>query len=269
MDLPIVERHIQATGRDAKGRKQYRYHERWREVRDEEKYGRTVAFAKVLPALRARIAGDLNRRSLSQRKVVAAVVRLMELTCIRVGNESYVKENGSYGTTTLRNQHVLVTGARVEFKFRGKSGKDHEIDLKDRRLAAIVGKCKELPGEQLFQYVDNEGRVQKIDSNHVNAYMRGATGDDFSAKDLRTWSGTVLAAHALRVRASLKEALRTVSTKLGNTPAVCRKDYIHPRIIAEFLRGVVVSAPRGPISVGLTPDERAVVTFLQKAPALA
>src|SRR5688572_14572125 len=189
--------HIQATGRDAKGRKQYRYHPRWRAVRDETKYQRLTSFARLLPRIRSRVARDLAREGLSRAQVVATVVRLLEATLIRVGNEEYARQNRSYGLTTMRDGHALVTGERVRFRFRGKSGRDHVIDLRDRRLSRIVKRCQELPGQQLFQYLDDRGRRRSIESADVNAYLREATGADFTAKDFRTWAGTVLAAWAL------------------------------------------------------------------------
>ena len=194
---PSPNGHIQATGRDARGRKQYRYHERWREVRDENKYDRMVVFGKALPKIRRRVNRDLKRRGLPREKVLATVVQLLERTFIRIGNEEYVKENKSFGLTTIRNHHVEVTAAKLEFRFRGKGGKKHEVDVTDRRLAKIIRQLQDLPGQEIFQYVDDEGEVRDVTSQDVNDYLREITGEEFTAKDFRTWAGTVLAAIAL------------------------------------------------------------------------
>jgi len=257
--------HLQATGRDARGRKQYRYHPRWREVRDETKFGRMVDFGNALPALRERTRHDLARHSLPREKVLATVVQLLEKTLIRVGNEEYARENKSYGLTTLRNRHVKATDASLRFSFRGKSGIEHRITLRDRRLARIVRQLRDLPGQELFQYIDDDGTRQSIDSADVNAYLHEITGQDFTAKDFRTWAGTVLCAVTLR------EFDACVSERLGNTPAVCRKSYIHPAILAGYLDGSMLhtlhdladetlSAETG----GLEKAERALLALLDR-----
>lgn len=242
---PVESGHIQATGRDAKGRKQYRYHPRWRQTRDETKYGRMIAFGKALPAIRARVDHDLTLPGLPREKVLATAVRLLETTLIRVGNEEYARTNKHYGLTTMLNRHVKVEGSKIVFKFRGKSGIRHTIDVKDRRLARIVARLQELPGQELFTYRDEEGKNQKIDSADVNAYLQEITGQPFTAKDFRTWAGTVLAALALQevaafetkaeARKNIVRAIENVSERLGNTPAICRKCYVHPAIIDSYL----------------------------------
>jgi len=244
---PIANGHLQATGRDAKGRKQYRYHSRWREVRDETKYARMVAFGQALPKIRQQVDQDLERRGLPREKVLATVVRLLETTLIRVGNEEYAKANRSFGLTTMRDEHVDISGSTVQFEFRGKSGKQHTIDISDRRLARIVKRCRDVPGYELFQYFDEEGQRQTIDSADVNEYLQAITGQDFTAKDFRTWAGTVLATVALQefetfdsqtqAKKNLVRAIETVSEQLGNTPSICRKCYIHPAVINTYLEG--------------------------------
>ena len=244
---PLPSGHIQASARDAKGRKQYRYHERWRKVRDETKFDRMIAFGEALPALRERVDADLEQTGLPRSKLLATVLRLLELTLIRVGNEEYKRANASYGLTTLRDRHVQVSGATLKFRFRGKSGKLHDVEVSDRRLAAVIKKCQAIPGHELFQYVDDDGQQQSIDSSDVNAYLRECTGEEFSAKDFRTWAGTVLAAQALRsaggvtsdgeAKKCIIEALKAVAKRLGNTPATCRKHYVHPSVIEAFLQG--------------------------------
>lgn len=270
--------HIQAVGRDAKGRKQYRYHERWRAARDEAKYERLGDFAKRLPKLRARTARDLKRPDLDRAKVVAAVVRLLEATLIRVGNEEYARHNSSYGLTTLRDRHATVAGSRVEFRFRGKSGRDHVVVLHDRRLGQIVKACQDLPGRTLFQYLDEKGRRRAITSADVNAYLRDAMSEDFSAKDFRTWSGSVLAACLLRRseaprsqrdgKRRVTKAIEAVSSKLGNTPAICRRSYVHPAVIEAYLEGSLPDAPAGlgRVRKHLKGDERALLAFLESRP---
>lgn len=250
---PLPDGHIQATARDAKRRKQYRYHARWREVRDEDKYDRMIAFGEALPALRKRVEDDLSQPGLSRSKVMATVVRLLELTLIRIGNEEYARNNESYGLTTLRNRHVQVTGATLKFKFRGKSAKAHEVEISDRRLAAVVKRCQALPGYELFQYLDDEGQHRSIDSADVNDYLREATGEEFTAKDFRTWAGSVLAAQTLsqlpvteseaEMKHGLVEAVKLVAKRLGNTPATCRKHYIHPAVMTAFLAGKLEAQP--------------------------
>jgi DNA topoisomerase I len=244
--------HLQATGRDARGRKQYRYHPRWREVRDEVKYGRLLTFARALPRIRQRTAADLRRPGLPRQKVLAAVVRLLEKTLIRIGNDEYAKQNGSIGLTTMRDQHAKVNGSTVRFEFRGKSGIRHAVDLHDKSLARIVKACRDLPGYELFQYVDGDGRRQVIDSADVNAYLREISGEDFTAKDFRTWAGTVLAAGELagagrfsstaEAKRNVVKAVEAVAKRLGNTKAVCRKSYIHPAIFDAYLAGAVLAA---------------------------
>jgi len=247
-DVQICARpngHIQATGRDARGRKQYRYHVRWRRVRDETKFGRMIAFAEALPAIRARVSKDSARSGLPREKVLAVVMQLLERTLIRVGNEEYAKRNRSYGLTTMRVKHVSVRGPKISFRFRGKSGKDHIVDVQDRRLALVIRRCQELPGQELFRYLDQAGRAHTIESTDVNAYLREAAGSDFSAKDFRTWSGSLLAARALAGLARgaaphqkhVKTAIAYVAEKLGNTSAVCRKSYIHPAVVDCYVRG--------------------------------
>ncbi len=239
--------HIQATGRDAKGRKQYRYHERWRSTRDQAKFSRMAAFGRALPALRARVESDLRRHALTHEKVVATVVRLLELTLIRVGNDEYAKHNKSYGLTTLRNRHVTIAGRTVVFEFTGKSGVHRQLGLGDRRLARIMRSLQEMPGQRLFQYVDEEGRRRPVGSADVNAYLREAMGEHFTAKDFRTWAGTLAAGKALAMQPSPagdQESRRLVTLcvkatagLLGNTPAVCRSAYIHPAVIEAFGTG--------------------------------
>ncbi|MEO8078402.1 MAG: DNA topoisomerase IB [Acidobacteriota bacterium] len=257
---PDPRGHLQATGRDARGRKQYRYHPRWREVRDETKYHRMIGFAQALPAIRRHTAADLRRPGLSREKVLAAVVQLLEKTLIRVGNDEYAKENQSFGLTTMRDGHVEVKGARVRFAFRGKSGVEHDIDLNNRRLARTIKACREIPGYDLFQYYDEGGEPHAIGSGEVNAYLKEVAGQDFTSKDFRTWAGTVLAAQLLKdfesftsdteARRNIVKAVESVAKRLGNTRAVCRKCYIHPAVFDAYLDGsmlksVVPRAQRG------------------------
>ena len=239
--------HLQATGRDARGRKQYRYHHKWRTVRDETKYERVMGFAKALPVIRRTTSIHLRRQGLTREKVLATVVQLLEKTLIRVGNDEYARSNRSYGLTTMRDGHVEVKGPRLRFSFRGKSGVEHEIDLTDRRLARIVKQCRDLPGYELFQYVDENGERQTVGSEEVNAYLKEITGQDLTSKDFRTWAGTVLAAQLLRefeaytsnaqARRNILAAVEMVARRLGNTKAVCRKCYIHPAIFDAYLDG--------------------------------
>lgn len=239
--------HLQATGRDARGRKQYRYHPRWREVRDDTKYHRMIAFARALRVIRRRTTADLKGPALSREKVLAVVVQLLEKTLIRVGNDEYAKQNRSFGLTTLRDGHVEIDGGRVRFSFRGKSGVEHEIDLTDRRLARIVKACRDIPGYDLFQYYDPQGKRQTIGSSDVNGYLQAITGRDFTSKDFRTWAGTVLAAKLLRdferfasaaqAKRNIIQAVESVAKRLGNTRAVCRKCYIHPAVFDAYLDG--------------------------------
>ena len=249
---PRANGHLQATGRDAKGRKQYRYHADWREARDETKFGRMIAFGEALPKIRERIDRDMSLRGLSREKVLATVVQLLEATLIRVGNKEYARQNNSFGLTTLRDQHVDVSGSTLRFEFRGKSGKEHQVEIQDRRLARIVRQCRDLPGQTLFQYLDEDGERQKVTSEDVNAYLRETTGDDFTAKDFRTWGGTVLALSALlevgtcenerEANKAVVEAVKRVSGQLGNRPAICRKYYVHPAVIETFLEGSLPQA---------------------------
>jgi DNA topoisomerase-1 len=237
--------HLQATGRDARGRKQYLYHPHWRVIRDEAKYGKLVAFAKALPRIRRRVAGDLRLRGLPRRKVLAAIIKIMDLTLIRVGNDEYARTNGSFGLTTMRDRHVRVRGSKVSFQFRGKSGINHEIDLQDPQLAAIVRRCQDLPGQELFQYVDETGKVRDIGSADVNDYLREVSGDDFTAKDFRTWAGTACTAQVLReledftslaaAKRNISQAIEQVARRLGNTKTVCRESYVHPIVLASYL----------------------------------
>ena len=273
--------HLQATGRDARGRKQYRYHPRWRGVRDEVKFDRMLAFSRALPAIRDRVRRDVARRGLSREKVIAAVVQLLEGTSIRVGNEEYARNNRSYGLTTLRDGHVEIDGDHILFEFRGKRGKRHRCGLRDRALARVVARCQAMPGEELFQYVDDHGRRHPLGSADVNAYLREISGEEFSAKDFRTWSGTVRAARALAAEEpglTLRErrrqtlaALDSVAELLNNTRAVCRKFYVHPGVLEAFERGTLPPsfrrAARGRRSrTGLTAFERSIVAFLARSP---
>lgn len=246
---PSRNGHLQATGRDAKGRKQYRYHERWREVRDETKYNRMIAFGEALPLIRERADLDLSQHCLSREKVLATVVKLLDATVIRVGNEEYARENRSFGLTTLRTRHVDVEGSEIRFHFQGKSGKEHIVDVHDRRLARAVQRCQDLPGFELFQYLDDGGR-RSIDSADVNDYLRHITNENFTAKDFRTWHGSVTAActlYALRAYESDSEAksnivgaVEAAADLLGNTPTICRKSYVHPGLIDAYLDGMLL-----------------------------
>jgi DNA topoisomerase I len=277
---PHANGHIQATGRDARGRKQYRYHARWRQERDGTKYDRMLALGRAIPALRRRVAADLAAHGLPRRKVLAAVVRLLETTFIRVGNEEYARSNKSFGLTTLEDRHVAFRAAELRFHFRGKSGVVHDVSVHDAKLARIVRRCRDLPGQELFQYVNDDGARATIDSADVNAYIREAAGDDFTAKDFRTWAGTVLAARALQdatgprrpSNRDVKRAIERVAERLGNTPSVCRKCYVHPDVIAAYLDGTLaaamgrhVAARRGPT---LRADEAAVLTLLRRSARL-
>ena len=273
---PLPNGHLQASGRDARRRKQYRYHERWREIRDENKFARLADFAKALPKIRRRIARDMRLPGLPREKVLATVVRLLERTFIRVGNEEYARENKSFGLTTIKNRHVKVKGAHLRFRFRGKSGRQHEVDVTDRRIAKIVSKCQDLPGQDLFQYVEQDGQVRDVTSQNVNDYLREITGADFTAKDFRTWAGTLLAAMALNMqekfetnkqaKANVKTAICAVAELLGNTPAICRKCYVHPGIVETYLsRKQIVGladAIKTPDNIKVRAVERAVLKFL-------
>jgi DNA topoisomerase I len=272
--------HLQATGRDARGRKQYRYHPRWREVRDEVKYGKLIAFAQALPRIRQRTDADLRKNGLQREKVLAAVVQLLEKTLIRVGNEEYARDNGSVGLTTMREKHATVTGTTVRFEFRGKSGVQHAIDLRDARLARILKACRDLPGYELFQYIDEDGHRQAIDSADVNEYLREISGDEFTAKDFRTWAGTVLAAKALaevatfasnaEAKRNIVHAIEAVAKKLGNTRSVCRKCYIHPAILDAYMDGATIDTMKtralrlARSRASLSAEEAAVVGLLER-----
>ena len=272
--------HIQAVGRDQRGRKQYRYHPRWRGVRDETKYEKMISFVRALPHIRARVNRDLGKPGLPREKVLAAVVRLLETTLIRVGNEEYAEQNKSYGLTTLQDRHAKINGGKIRFRFRGKSGVQHEIDLDDARLARIVKKCQDLPGEELLQYLDDDGNVRDIGSGDVNEYLREITGQPFTAKDFRTWAGTVLAARALQefqqvdsqaqAKKNVVHAIEEVARKLGNTRAVCRKCYVHPAVIDSYMDGSLLTHLSGELKKlikplhQLQPEEAAVLVLLQK-----
>jgi DNA topoisomerase I len=279
---PSPDGHLQAVGRDARGRKQYRYHPRWREVRDEGKYGKMLLFGAALPKIRAQVQEDLARRGISREKVLAAIVRLLETTLMRVGNEEYAKTNRSYGLTTLRNRHVKIEGAsRIHFDFRGKHGAEHHIDLHDKRLASVVRRCQELPGQELFQYLDESGTPRTISSEDVNDYLCSITGAEITAKDFRTWAATNLAAMALRelesfdsdakAKRNVVQAVEAVSKMLGNTPAICRKCYIHPAVFDGYLDGSLLQALRKRADerlanpgIGLKAEEAAVLGFLSR-----
>jgi DNA topoisomerase-1 len=273
---PDPRGHVQATGRDARGRKQYRYHARWREVRDEVKYGRLLEFAAALPRLRRRVAADLQRARLPRQKVLATVVALLEKTLIRVGNEEYARANRSYGLTTLRDVHAKVRAGAMSFEFRGKSGIVHRVGVQDARLARIVKACRDLPGQELFQYVDDDGQRCSVGSADVNDYLRAACGDAFTAKDFRTWSGTVLVACALAGverpasatagKRAVVRAIAAAAQRLGNTVAVCRKSYVHPAVVDGFLEGdVIAPTRRSSARAGrLTADEAAVARLIER-----
>jgi DNA topoisomerase I len=273
---PLGNGHLQATGRDAKGRKQHRYHPRWREVRDENKYGRILAFAKALPVIREKVNNDLRLPGLPRDKILATVVRLLETSHIRVGNEEYARQNRSYGLATLRNRHVNVSGSTIRFEFRGKSGVEHALDINDRRLAKIIKRCQDLPGYELFQYLDDDGQRHTIDSSDVNEYIRQIAGEEFSTKDFRTWAGTVLAARALQQfetavsdsqsKRNIVQAVESVAKKLGNTKAVCRKCYIHPAVIEAYTDGSLLRVLKRRVKKEITgsvnklePEEAAVL----------
>jgi DNA topoisomerase-1 len=273
---PDPEGHIQATGRDARGRKQYRYHPRWREVRDADKYEEMLTFGELLPALRARLKADLAKRGLPREKVLATVVVLLQTTLIRVGNEDYAQANKSYGLTTLRNRHVEIEGATLRFEFKGKSGKIWKLQLHDRRIARIVKACHDLPGQELFQYVDADGTRHGVSSGDVNAYLREITGEDITAKHFRTWAGTVLAAAALgqsppavnqtSAKRTISQVIKQVAARLGNTPTICRKCYVHPEVLAAFMEGeqmaLVTAGEADPFA--LAAEEAALLKFLSR-----
>ena len=277
---PFADGHIQATGRDAKGRKQYRYHVRFREVRESSKYEHVVAFADTLPAIREQVREHMALRGLPREKVLATIVHLLETTLIRVGNDDYAKQNSSYGLTTLKNRHVLVEGNEVRFRFTGKSGKQWSLRVKDRRVAKIIRACQELPGQELIQYVDDAGNCQDVTSTDVNEYLKEITGRDITAKDFRTWAGTVLAAMALnelesfdsaaQAKRNLRTAIEKVSARLGNTPTICRKCYVHPEVLNSYMDGNLVlelksqaESELGGAIGSLKPEEAAVLALLR------
>ncbi len=273
--------YLQATGHDAKGRKQYRYHPHWRESRDDTKYEHMMAFGSALPHIRERVDADLARHGMPREKILATIVRLLETTLIRIGNEQYAKENQHYGLTTLQSEHVEVSGATLHFHFVGKSGKEHTIDLKDKKLASIVARLHHLPGQEVFQYADESGTLHSIDSADVNAYLHEIAGSEFTAKDFRTWAGTVLASLALQefeafgsatqAKRNVTAAIKAVSQRLGNTPAVCRKAYIHPAVFETYLDGTMLESLRQETEQeladslhSLKPEEAAVMALLAR-----
>jgi len=272
---PHANGHLQATGRDARGRKQYRYHSRWRSVRDEVKYERMLAFGRALPAIRAAVDAALSLPGLPREKVLATVVHLLQVTKMRIGNEEYARENQSFGLTTLRNRHVRIDGSAVAFHFRGKSGIVHKLTVSDRRLARIIQRARELPGQELFQYIGDDGATHSIDSADVNDYLRAVSGEDYTAKDFRTWHGTVLAALALKefgkfdsetqAKKNIVRAIETVAQQLGNTPSICRKCYIHPAILAAYLDGAELVCGDLPSGSAHAPEEAAVLALLQQS----
>jgi DNA topoisomerase-1 len=277
---PKANGHLQATGRDARGRKQYRYHPQFREVRESTKYEHMMEFARALPAIRAKLAEHMALRGLPRDKVLATVVHLLETTLIRVGNDDYARDNKSYGLTTLRNPHVKVDGSELRFQFKGKSGKTWRLQLKDRRIAKIVRACQELPGQRLFQYRDEDGEVREVTSADVNAYLKEITGADITAKDFRTWAGTVMAALALQEfeafdtkatqKKNLRDAIERVSSRLGNTPTICRKCYIHPEVLNAYAEGNLLLEIKKRVEqelredlANLKPEEAAVLAMLE------
>ena len=266
--------HLQATGRDARGRKQYRYHPAFRAQQDAAKFARLGKFGACLPALRAQVEKDISARGTSRRCVIATIIHLLDCTAIRIGNETYARQNRSYGLTTLRTRHVNVSSTAVRFHFRGKSGVEHEVTLRDRRLARLMRRCMELPGQQLFQYLDEDGQRRAVSSNDVNLYLREMTGRDFTAKDYRTWAGSALALERLRkldassasvARQNLVETVKQVASQLGNTPAVCRQCYIHPAILQAFSDGELVKLRVARKRKWLSAEEVALLAFLRKA----
>lgn len=269
--------HLQATGRDARGRKQYRYHAQWRELRDEHKYGRMLAFAQVLPRLRRQLDSHLARPGLDREKVMALVVSLLDATLIRIGNQQYLRDNKSYGLTTLRARHVKVQGSTIRFQFRGKRGVEHDVTLRDRRLAGLLKRCMELPGQALFQYLDENGERHSIGSSEINLFLQQLTGADFTAKDYRTWAGSSLALSLLRplawepdseAKRQVATIVRQVASRLGNTPAVCRRCYIHPAVLEHFHLGRLAGLPRVRTRKGLELEEVALLRFLQSLEAV-
>lgn len=277
---PFADGHVQATGRDAKGRKQYRYHPRFREVRESTKYEHVVAFAEALPVIRAKVREHMALRGLPREKVLATVVHLLETTLIRVGNDDYARQNNSYGLTTLKTRHVAVNGSEVRFRFTGKSGKQWSLRVRDRRIAKIIRECQELPGQELLQYLDQDGKPQDVTSSDVNAYLQEITGNDITAKDFRTWAGTVLAAMALnelksfdsaaQAKRNLRTAIENVAARLGNTPTICRKCYVHPDVLSSYMDGQLVLEIKQAVEnelrdtlSELQPEEAAVLAMLR------
>lgn len=265
--------HLQATGRDARGRKQYRYHPRWREIRDQNKYARLIQFGHALPKVRKQIEAQLAQPGMGREKVMATVVSLLDATLIRIGNSQYAKENRSYGLTTLRNKHVEVHGGKIVFEFRGKSGVEHRVSVQDRRLANVIKRCMELPGQNLFQYLDDDGVRHNVTSSDINAYLHSLTGADFTAKDYRTWAASAMALATLRklqweseadAKRHIVEMVKEVSRLLGNTPAICRKCYIHPAVLEGFLLGNLASLPKIRQRKGLRQEEVALANFLRQ-----
>ncbi|MGN8343149.1 DNA topoisomerase IB [Pseudomonas sp. SMV71] len=265
--------HLQATGRDARGRKQYRYHTRWREVRDADKYSRMLEFGRALPRLRKRLEEILATPGFSRDKVMATVITLLDKTLIRVGNTQYARDNRSYGLTTLRTRHVEVNGSAIAFQFRGKSGVEHQITVKDRRLARVIRRCQEIPGQNLFQYLDEDGARHSVSSSDINAYLKTLTGADFTAKDYRTWAGSAAALAGLRTlrweteteaRKHVAEMVKQVARQLGNTPTVCRKCYIHPAVVEGFMLGALRELPKPRVRKGLSAEEAGLTMFLQR-----
>lgn len=278
---PDPRGHLQAVGRDARGRKQYRYHAKWRTVRDEAKYGKMLVFGRVLPIVREHVDKDLARPGLPKRKVIAAIVALLEKTMMRVGNEEYAKQNGSFGITTLRTRHVRIKGGHVVFDFKGKHGVKHHIDLADRRLARVVERCQDLPGQDLFQFEDEDGARHHITSDDVNDYLHEVSGEEITAKDFRTWAATNLAAAALvefeafdstaKAKKNLVQAVAHVAERLGNTPAICRKCYIHPAVFDGYLDGSLLEGLKSRADevldgakTGLTAEEVAITAYLSR-----
>ena len=269
---PYADGHLQATGRDVRGRKQYRYHRQWREVRDEAKYERMIGFGHWLPVIREHVEADIRRPGLSRDKVLATIIRLLDVTQMRVGNEEYAQANKSYGLTTLRNRHVSIEGAVIEFHFRGKGGIAHNIKVSEPRLARIVRRMRELPGQELFQYVDAEGTRHSVGSSDVNDYLRAISGEDYTAKDFRTWAGTVQAWAALQrsgaaanvsdAKSNVRRAIEAAAQKLGNTPAICRKCYIHPAVLAAYMDGSMFGRHTEAIA-GLSMEEAATLALLE------
>ncbi|GHO91266.1 DNA topoisomerase [Reticulibacter mediterranei] len=278
---PNPRGHLQATGRDTKGRKQYRYHPEWRKVRDETKYDRMIAFGHALPHIREHVAHDMALPGLPREKVLATLVRLLDETSIRIGNEEYMRDNESFGLTTMRENHVDVEGAIIHFQFRGKGGKEFKLDIKDRRLARIVKKCQDLPGQELFHYLDDEKEAHIVSSEDVNEYLKQMTGQEFTAKDFRTWAGTIIAACALldcgecetktEAKKNVAQAIESAAQHLGNTPAICRKSYVHPEIIDAYLAGTLHHAQPQQneksgeqSSYALQPEEQSVLALLEQ-----